>query len=90
MLVYQPAQHRLSAQAPIRHQRRGLGTKLLLLAVLLLLGQSSSAQNSVNSAPEVYITVFTHGTIHPHVNLQDLNLVIEDRIEYSHYYYVNE
>src|SRR3990167_3706039 len=90
MLVYQPAQHRLSAQAPIRRQRRGPGTKLLLLAVLLLLGQSSSAQNSVNSAPEVYITVFTHGTIHPHVNLQDLNLVIEDRIEYSHYYYVNE
>lgn len=47
-------------------------------------------QNTLLTTPEVYITVFTHGTIHPHVNLQDFNLVLEDRIDHSHYYYVNE
>ncbi len=58
--------------------------RCLLIAALL------QAKFSLTQAPETYITVFTHGTIHPHVTLGEISLVFKDQIKDTHYAYVNE
>ncbi len=65
-----------------------LGRLLLIFALFqIILSQNNQ---TFQDNRDIYITVFTHGTIHPHVKLDELSLVFKDEIKDTHYSYVNE